>query len=241
MNLSPITSFSRHLLSELYWSRVGAPLRQLLPKATRPPEDRKFWDAQVSGPLFSKRLGDTLSIDTRNQTIAMLLKHNFPHGRIALDIGCAGGTLAPVLVRQRDYFRYVGVDISRAAITDARLRAREWNLGGRQVEFQEGTAESFVTVEGFDLIILSEILYYVGFSNVLPVLQRLFWNLRPNGIFCISLNLGNPKSRAIQRLIAPHLDYIAGTIQQEKTAMDDRQRTNRERPAYHTFLARMKA
>jgi 2-polyprenyl-3-methyl-5-hydroxy-6-metoxy-1,4-benzoquinol methylase len=151
--------------------------------------------------------------------------------RSVLDLGCAGGTLLPVL-QERGVQSYIGVDISHAALAEAR-RAYP------SAEYQVGTVENFHSTKSFDLIVLSEVLYYLDFRYVVANVRRCSELLVPGGMLCISLNLRNPKARAIQRKLESQLQYIGGFLYQEKSQIDDRLQRNRECPPYHTFLARI--
>lgn len=227
-------TFRSHLLRTvrgLYWSRLGGPLRALRGTAVPPPNDAAFWDAQVKG-FFAPRLGGTFSVDARNNLIAMLVKYELPTAQSALDFGCAGGTLAPVLL-SRGFSRYVGIDISQHAIAHARE-----HIADPRATFEVGVVEQYSGSSPVDLIVLSEVLYYLDFATVGETVLRLVKHLSPNGLLCVSLNL-HPKSQAIQRVLrASPLDYVRGVLYQEKTGMDTRTRPNAERPPYHTFLLR---
>lgn len=217
----------KHLFSELYWSPLGAPLRVLFPKPPVPPSNTAHWDSEVSGK-FAARLGGTLSIDQRNHTIATLLAHSGVVVRSVLDIGCAGATLRNEL----PYFaKYMGVDISQHALGAARAQHPT-------CDFDHGTVESFVPTQLFDVIVLSEVLYYTDYRDVVANVQRYLQYLNPGGVLCISLNLKNPKARAMERALKSALRYVSGFIYQEKVSMDSVVRKDCARPLYHTYLAR---
>lgn len=213
----------------IYWSWLGAPARAIRGTAVRPPTDGAYWDAQVSG-FFAPRLGGTLQIDTRNEIIAMLIRHKSAPVRSVLDIGCAAATLAPVLFAH-GVERYLGVDISNHSIEAARTAVKD-----PRAEFRQGTVEGFTSEERFDLIVLSEVLYYIDFQTIDVAIRKHARHLTPSGLMCISLYL-HPKSRAIQRKLVRLGEYVAGFVYQEKVSMDTHTRyISQERPPFHTFL-----
>lgn len=228
--MNPFQDAFSTLLPEIYWSRLGAPLRAIFPKRQPPASDKAHWNHEVSGARAA-RLGGTPSVDLRNEMIGTLLRHKAGELASVLDVGCAGGTLFPVLQRL-GCSRYVGVDISEVAVAQAAATHRD-----TEASFVEGTVQSYKAHSSFDVVVLSEVLYYVDFEDIVQHVFRYFGYLNPGGILCISLNLRNPKGRAIHRTLKRHLRYVSGFIYQEKTELDGEVRRNRQRPLFHTFLA----
>ncbi|MBS0328223.1 MAG: methyltransferase domain-containing protein [Proteobacteria bacterium] len=217
------------IITQLYWSAFSGPLRSVWRRPHPPASDTRYWDGQLSGK-FASRLGHSLSIDTRNEMIAQLVGHQMKSPKSVLDIGCAAGSLSAVLL-SRGFESYVGVDISPLAVETATKANRD-----PRVSFELGTAQKFETEKRFDLIVMSEILYYVDIEDIAAVIRTQLARLTPKGALCISLNL-HPKSQAIQRVLGGMLRYVSGFMYQEKTGFDSKIRDNRERPLYHTFLA----
>ncbi len=99
-----------------------------------------------------------------------------------LDVGCGEGVLHDTL-RNVGYGRYVGIDLSETAIGRAARSADE------QTQFMVARAETFETVERFDLIVINECLYYL--DDPPSLLARLAGFLGPEGAFIISMSMGN--------------------------------------------------
>jgi SAM-dependent methyltransferase len=93
-----------------------------------------------------------------------------------LDVGCGTGTLLDFLPsRQRRV--YLGIDVSKEAIDKARkLR--------RKARFEVAVAHEYKPKQKFNVIIFSEMLYYVDFEAVLKQYENY---LAPNGIIISSL------------------------------------------------------
>lgn len=94
-----------------------------------------------------------------------------------LEVGCGEGAIT-------DYFpqgqkaHYVGLDISKEAIHAAK-KAR-----GPPLRFVHATAHEFQPTHKFDVIVFSEVLYYVEHEKVLKQYRDF---LNPNGLVIISI------------------------------------------------------
>lgn len=142
-----------------------------------------------------------LSEFAHNSIIAGYYARLRPHGSV-LDLGCGAGvtqrTLAPY-----NYSRYIGIDISSAAIDRAFL-ALQTSEPCPGTTFQVGDLEAPIELNGspFDVIILNESLYYAG--KPVELLSRLREEaLAPDGIFIISLYRSLNTER-LWRLLARH-------------------------------------
>lgn len=81
----------------------------------------------------------------------------------ALEVGCSIGILTQALGDRCDYV--VGVDVSVAAIDQARIR----NADRPNIEFEEMQFPDNLPEGRFDLIVLSEVLYYFSPEKLLDV------------------------------------------------------------------------
>ncbi|KAJ1420464.1 S-adenosyl-L-methionine-dependent methyltransferase [Ochromonadaceae sp. CCMP2298] len=94
-----------------------------------------------------------------------------------LDIGCGEGPIADFLT-PHEKSKYVGVDISKEAIGAAK-RAR-----GPPLKFVHAAAHEFVPNHKFDVVVFSEVLYYVEYEKVLKQYEGY---LNPGGVIIISI------------------------------------------------------
>ena len=99
------------------------------------------------------------------------------NGRI-LDLGCGEGILQDKF-STADYSHYTGVDFSDVAIENVNKQARPNST------YLVGDLNK-LTIEGtFDVIIYNESLNYL--SNPKEAVTKLFSNLKPGGVFIVSL------------------------------------------------------
>jgi SAM-dependent methyltransferase len=101
-------------------------------------------------------------------------------GGAVLDVGCGDGLLRDRL-RPLGYSRFVGVDLSAAAI------GRAAAVEDERAEFLAADAESFAPAGGarFDAIVFNECVYY--FTRPVETVARYRQFLAPGGIFLISM------------------------------------------------------
>jgi 2-polyprenyl-3-methyl-5-hydroxy-6-metoxy-1,4-benzoquinol methylase len=118
--------------------------------------------------------------------------------RTWLDVGCGDGLLRDLL-RTPGYQRYVGVDLSEAAIERARR-----NADGRDV-LVAADAETFDPGEAFDVVVLNESLYY--FTDPLRQATRYLAMTAPGGVLAVSM-FESRRTRAILRVLAQRLPLL---------------------------------
>jgi 2-polyprenyl-3-methyl-5-hydroxy-6-metoxy-1,4-benzoquinol methylase len=94
-----------------------------------------------------------------------------------LDIGCGEGAISDFLTFKQKS-SYVGVDFSKEAIKLAKSKRHS------PMKFVHASADEFNPTHKFDVIIFSEVLYYVDHEKVI---QKYIELLNPNGIIIISI------------------------------------------------------
>lgn len=115
---------------------------------------------------------------SKNSIIGSVLvqMYSYPNASV-LDIGCGEGPISDFLTDAQKA-RYVGVDLSQIAIQNAR------KLRPPPIKFVHAAAHRFHPQHTFDVIIFSDVLYYVEHEKVL---QQYNGYLNPNGILIISI------------------------------------------------------
>ena len=121
-----------------------------------------------------------------------------PEGSV-LDLGCGEGILQERL-GSTNYRRYLGVDVSQAAIELARSRQNE-NTG-----FVCADVATFVPDAPFDVIVFNEVLYYL--DDPVGVMRHYERHLKPGGIFILSMFVNEQTTQNWSTLAAayPFLD-----------------------------------
>ncbi len=94
-----------------------------------------------------------------------------------LDVGCGEGPISDFLTPSQKA-NYVGIDISKEAILSAK------KLRGPPLKFVHATSHLFQPKHKFDLIIFSDMLYYVEHEKVLKQYEAY---LNPGGTVIISI------------------------------------------------------
>jgi SAM-dependent methyltransferase len=141
-----------------------------------PAPSAAVWDAQYAAGRWDY-LGALPEL-ARFSVLAGYLRHFKPGGAI-LDVGCGEGTLAKRL-SVGDYRRYVGVDLSAAAIEKA-ARSVVPNTSWIAAD-----AQSYAPMERFDAIVFNEVAYF--FSDPPATVERYARALNDGGILMFSIN-----------------------------------------------------
>lgn len=154
-------------------------MARLCPPARRAQPDAARWDQEYSEGGWEWLRGGREAI--HHHVIACLREHLRPNASI-LDVACGEGILNAAL-RRTGYARYLGVDISAAAIALASRTADD------ATRFMVARAETLDTDERFDVVVINEALYF--FDDPAAVLARLARLMTPGGVFIISTTLGS--------------------------------------------------
>jgi 2-polyprenyl-3-methyl-5-hydroxy-6-metoxy-1,4-benzoquinol methylase len=157
------------------------------------PLDQEVWEAQyLIGKWNFLNQPDELA---RYSVIIAYLQFFKPKGAV-LDVGCGEGILWS-RYRPYGYTRYVGLDISHAAIE--KLCPEQ----DAQTHFLVVDAERYVPQERFDVIVFNEVLYY--FHDALEVVRRYTQALQDDGIVVVSTYAGSARALSILRQVKTKL------------------------------------
>jgi len=153
---------------------------------------KRLWDEEFSGGHWN------FIDETSGDCVYPYLEKYSKKGSV-LDLGCGPGNTANEM-KASAYQKYVGVDVSEAALEKARMRSR---ANGRDVknEFAQGDMLKYVPGQQFDVILFRESMYHVPLGKVKWVLDRYADYLRPGGVFIVRMNttggkFGRPKMMA---------------------------------------------
>jgi SAM-dependent methyltransferase len=154
------------------------------------PVAKEVWEAQYrsGGWEFMRRLDEL----ARYSVIAGYLHHLKPGGSV-LDVGSGEGLLADHL-RPFGYSRYLGIDLSEAAVQQAAGRLDP------KTSFAAADAESYKPPGRWDAVIFNECVYY--FNDPLGTVQRYEAFLEEGGVFIVSTFRSRRADVIVRRLLA---------------------------------------
>ena len=138
------------------------------------PAPKELWEEQYEGGHW--RLMRSMDEVARYSVIAGYLHHLRPGGSV-LDVGGGEGLLV-VHLRPFGYARYLGVDLSEAAIRQAAGRV------DGATSFAAADSETFVPPERWDSIVFNECVYY--FNDPVGTVARYEPFLTEGGVFLVS-------------------------------------------------------
>lgn len=120
--------------------------------------------------------------DRFDRTIATLGGRQFEN---ALELGCANGALTARLMKHCSLL--VATDVSQAALGAARARL----AGSGNVILVQGSLPDAVPDGSFDLIVLSDMLYYLGLTGVATLMTKVAERARPDCRIVMTNYLGD--------------------------------------------------
>ena len=143
-----------------------------MPRRTRT-LDPAYFDAIYASDLDPWRFAS--SAYERNKYAMTLAALPKPRYARALEIGCSIGVLTRELAGRCDAM--LAVDVAQAPLTEARRRCADLpNVGLEQMFVPEQWPDG-----GFDLVLLSEVLYYLHAEDVTRLASRVGRSLTPGG------------------------------------------------------------
>lgn len=135
------------------------------------------WDKEWKSGAW-EYLETVASERSRIAVIGGVLVQMYSHGNASvLDVGCGEGSTADFL-NPVQRTKYVGVDLSKEAIHVAKKKR------GPPLRFVHAAAHHFKPQHKFDVIIFSDVLYYVEYEKVLRQYEAF---LNPKGVMIISI------------------------------------------------------
>lgn len=176
-----LVSFSRQL-DFLDASDPWATLRHLLKELRNlwRPNRRAWWERSYTAGEWDYLHSPEQR--PRYYTIAGLIQDRFPQGAAVLDVGCGHATLYPFL--EKFVSSYTGIDWADAAIITCRARF----AGASRCVFHTVAFEAYTPEQGFDAVILNEILPYFPLASLERVFARALTLLKDDqSLLVISL------------------------------------------------------
>jgi len=166
--------------------------------------DQAFWDEKLAGD-WEFQIGSTPSGEARDGITLALIRTLAPNAKSILDVACASGSLFRA---SGGRYSYTGIDLSTVAI------ARGKELSPEAV-FQVSAMEIFAPEDKYDVIVISEVLYFQTLDEAVGLAQRYSSYLAPSGILIITM-AKDAKAEAIFRRLAGKMRWVNGFVYQEK-------------------------
>ncbi|MFQ8433789.1 SAM-dependent methyltransferase, partial [Amaricoccus sp. W119] len=116
-------------------------------------------------------------------SLGLLGARRFPQG---VEIGCSIGVLSEQIARRCDYF--LGVDAAEAALVRARSR------GVANAEFRRAVLPRDWPCGAWDLIVLSEVLYFFDADDIAQLAHDAARTLSGNGVVLLASYLGDTET-----------------------------------------------
>jgi 2-polyprenyl-3-methyl-5-hydroxy-6-metoxy-1,4-benzoquinol methylase len=136
------------------------------------------------------------------------LRERLDDGAEVLDIGCGRGRVLNTMAMVFPASRFIGYDISREAIRDAREEAERWGL--TNVDFEIGDVASLDDLHRFDLITAFDAVHDQAFPRI--VLRNVARAIREDGYFLMQDVAGSSHlERNLEHPFAPLL-YTVSTM-----------------------------
>lgn len=156
------------------------------------PVSKEVWEAQYGqgGWEFMRRLDEL----ARYSVIAGYL-HALKPGGSVLDVGSGEGLLADHL-RPFGYSRYLGVDLSEAAIRQAAGRRDD------ATAFAAADAEAYTPPGRWDAVVFNECVYY--FNDPVGTVERYRGFLAEGGVFIVSTFRSRRADVIVRRLLSAY-------------------------------------
>ncbi len=135
------------------------------------------WDNEWKSGLW--KYMDTVAIERGKVAVigGVLIPTYASSNASVLDVGCGEGAISDFL-HPSQKAKYVGVDLSSEAIKSAK------KLRGQPMKFVHSAAHEFHPKHQFDVVIFSDMLYYVEHEKVI---KQYYDYLTPNGVMIISI------------------------------------------------------
>lgn len=152
-------------------------------------------------------IGD--ATDLQYDIVLMLLDHFSIQPERILDIGCGKGAFTDRIKRSRPGSNVMGVDISQTAI---HIAQKTYSRQGLRFETMDIQRDYKSFHDRFDLVIMSQIIWYI-LPFVKDITRHIFTSmLNPGGYLCISQSFLKPEEQTYGKDIISSLEDLIEII-----------------------------
>ena len=152
---------------------------------------RDSWDALYEAGDYGQLVAT--APEPRHYLIAGITRNRFPEGFRMLDVGCGPGVMYPLIAGPR--VSYVGIDVIDKIIQDCQKRFS----GDERCEFKTCGLEEYQAAEKFDVIVMTELLYYLPIESIDGLFHRAQSFLR-NDASIIIVSMGGKANVGIRKI-----------------------------------------
>ena len=184
-----------------------------------------LWDKEFTGTKWD------FMDDTSSDCVYKHLNQWAKNGSV-LDLGCGPGNTANEMP-DSCYRRYIGVDISQAAI-DKGIQRTKANGRDKKNSFVLSDFLSFTPDEKFDVILFRESMYHIPYGQVSAILSEFSKSLKPDGVFIVRLYACDIGTGAVKPRVTVKMDLI----RQEYDVIETVEYTNPGKPTILVFRPR---
>ena len=186
------------------------------------PLKKYFWDKEYISEKWH------FAYNTQGDCVYAPLE-KYARGGSILDLGCGSGNTSTEVANSA-YEKYIGVDVSEAALEKARRRSREC---GRQDKNSFACSDFFAyQPQGkFDVILFRESMYHVPMSKIKLILDKYALNLKDDGVFIVRLFAANQETSEDKRRPTAML----GIMEAEFDVLEKIKSSDRGRPTVLVF------
>jgi SAM-dependent methyltransferase len=158
-----------------------------------------LWDKEFAGTKWD------FMDDTSSDCVYKHLEQ-YAKGGSVLDLGCGPGNTANEMA-ESCYQRYIGVDISQAAVDKG---IRRTNATGREKKnsFIVSDFLGFTPTEKFDVILFRESMYHIPYGQVGTILAKFSSYLKPDGVFIVRLYACDIATGVVKPRVTAKMDLI---------------------------------
>jgi SAM-dependent methyltransferase len=169
---------------------------------------RALWNREFAGGRWS------CLDNTRGDCLYPYVEKYATNGNI-LDLGCGAGNTG-IELEETAYQHYTGVDISDAAIEQAKKRSED-NRRASKNSYLQSDILSYVPTQKYEVILLREVIYYLPRTKVRSMLDRYSKCLKARGVFIARIFDTTGRTRLIVDAIENNFEVVEKYLPNQTT------------------------
>jgi 3' terminal RNA ribose 2'-O-methyltransferase Hen1 len=180
----------KEFITKRYLRYIGSLTRQALARLLD--EEGDAQQAEEDTPTSEEALEKPISLNQQRLSLVVeQLKHS--GAKSVLDLGCGEGRLLRLLLKEKQFERIVGMDVSYTALEHAKDRLHVDDMSPRQkarIELLHGSLMyRDIRLEGFDAAAVVEVIEHLDAARLQAFERILFECIRPQSIVLTTPNI----------------------------------------------------